>query len=242
MATARSIITAALKKSGVIGVGQTAQAEDANDAFDDLNDMIAQWQVKRWLVYHLVDSAFTSTGATSYTVGTGGNFNVARPNRIEAAFVRFLGSVSPQPDSTLKVLEAREDYNRIRLKPQQGFPQYIFYDAAFPTGAVFPWPVPTAGIYEIHLTLKEQLGAFANLNATVNLPPEYTAALKWNLTARICMSYALPVPSGIVALARDSLNTIRNANAQVPELKMPADVVPRRGGRYNVYTDQTNLN
>lgn len=238
MTTALQIVTAALKKSGVIGVGQTAAAEDANDAFDDLNDMVAQWQRKRWLVYRLVDVLFLSTGAVSYTVGVGGNFNVARPDRLEAAFVRLTSSNLPV-DMPLTLLQSREDYNRVRLKTQSGYPYWIFYDPAFPTGAVYPWPVATAGLYEIHLTLKEQLGAFANLNSTVNLPPEYTAALKWNLTARICMSYALPVPPGVVAMAKDALNTIRNANAQIPEARMPAGL-PGRGGRYNIFTDAPN--
>lgn len=239
MTTALGIVTAALKKSGVLGVGQSASAEDSNDAFDDLNDMLAQWARKRWLVYHLVDSSFISTGAQSYTVGPAGNFPFAnRPDRLEAAFVRQLNSTIA-PDLPLKVLQAREDYNRIRLKPQTGFPQCIFYDPDFPTGAVYPWPVPTTGIYEIHLTVKSQLAAFAALNTTIILPPEYMAALKWNLTARICASYAQPVPSAVVALARDALNTIRLANAQIPEARMPAGLV-RRGGRYNIFTDMPN--
>jgi hypothetical protein len=237
LTTALDIVTAALKKSGVVGQGQVAEPEDANDAFGDLNDMLAQWQRKRWLVYHLVDVAFTSTGAQSYTVGPGGNFNVARPDRVEAAFVRLLNATQ-QPDIPLTLLEARETYNRVVLKAQPGFPSYIFYDPAFPLGAVYPVWVPTAGLYEIHLTLKEQLGAFASLNSTVSLPPEYMAALKWNLTIRIHASYpGYPVSPEVVALARDSLNTIRNANAQLPELEMP---LSRRGGRYNIYTNQSH--
>jgi hypothetical protein len=257
MTTALQIVTSALKKSGVIGVGQTASAEDANDAFDDLNDMLAQWQRKRWLVYHLVDVGVTSTGVQSYTVGPGGDISVAaRPDRIEAAFIRYFGGTSgigsfiigvtpigggpPQVawDRPLQIIEAREDYNRIAIKSLASWPMAVFYDSAYPLGVVYPWPAPTAGSFELHLSLKEQLGAFANLNATVNLPPEYTAALKWNLTARVCVSYAQPIPPGIVAFARDSLAVIRNANAQIPEMQMPAGLAGTRG-RYNVYTDQS---
>lgn len=80
--TAGSIINLALKMSGVLGVGQTAQAEDANDALTIMNMMLAQWQRKRWMVYSLDDVAFTPTGALSYTVGAGGNVNIPRPDRI----------------------------------------------------------------------------------------------------------------------------------------------------------------
>lgn len=41
--TAGSIINLALKMAGILGVGQTATAEDANDAFTVLNMMLAQW-------------------------------------------------------------------------------------------------------------------------------------------------------------------------------------------------------
>ena len=61
--TAGSIINLALKMAGVLGVGQTASAEDSNDALTLLNQMLAQWQRQRWLVYSLDDVSFTATGA-----------------------------------------------------------------------------------------------------------------------------------------------------------------------------------
>jgi len=62
-ATASSIINLTLKMAGVLGIGQTASAEDANDALTLLNAMLAQWQRKRWLVYSLDDVSFPATGA-----------------------------------------------------------------------------------------------------------------------------------------------------------------------------------
>src|ERR1700722_5997638 len=94
--TPLDIVTQALKKAGVLGVGQTPLAEDTNDAFYDLNDMIAQWARKRWLMWHLLDVPLVSTGAMSYTVGIGGNFNTPRPDRLEAAFFRQI--VPSQPN------------------------------------------------------------------------------------------------------------------------------------------------
>jgi hypothetical protein len=95
----------------------------------------------------------TSTGAQSYTVGTGGDFNVARPDRLEAAFVRqLIPSGQNQIDFPLQILQAREDYNRIALKTMGTLPQVIFYDSAYPLGVIYPWPVPQASIYQIHLT------------------------------------------------------------------------------------------
>lgn len=230
------IITQALKKAGVLGVGQTPNAEDTNDAFLDLNDMIAQWARKRWLMWHLIDVDKVSTGALSYTVGPGGDFNTPRPDRLEAAFFRQLVNSQPnQIDYPLEIIEARETYNNIALKSLATFPYAIFYDAAYPMGVIYPWPVPQPNIYEIHLTLKDTLAGFTTLNQTVVMPPEYTAALKFNLALRLRQSYALPVDQVLVALAKESLNVIRGANTQIATLNMPQDLL--RPGLYNVFSD-----
>lgn len=237
MTTPADIIRQALKKAGVLGVGQTALAEDTNDAFYDLQDMLGQWQRKRWLVWHLVDYAYTSTGAESYTVGPGGNFPInPRPDKIESAFFRqTIVSQPNQIDYQLAIIPDRETYNRIALKQLTTFPQYLFYDSAFPTGLAYPWPLPLASIYEIHLTVKQTLNQFTSLNEDINMPLEYMAALKFNLALRIRQAYQLPPDIALVALAKDSLNVIRNANTQISRLQMPTDVI--RPGIYNVFSD-----
>ena len=236
--TPLDIITQSLKKAGVLGVGQTPLAEDTNDAYNDLQDMLGQWQRKRWLIWHLVDYAYASTGALSYTVGPGGNFNInPRPDRIESAFFRQIinESIPNQIDYPLDIIEAREDYNRISLKQLTSFPQYLFYDSAFPTGIAYPWPLLQANLYELHLTVKETLAQFTSLNEIIVLPLEYMAALKFNLAIRLRQAYSLPSDPILIGLAKDSLNVIRNANFQVGRLTIPVEL--QRGGIYNVYSD-----
>lgn len=238
MTTPREIINAALKKAGVLGVGQSALAEDTNDAYNDLQDMLGQWQRKRWLIWHLVDYAYMGTGAVSYTVGPGGQFPISpRPDRIESAFFRQIIQSQPnQIDYPLEIIEAREDYNLISLKQLQTFPQYLFYDSAFPTGLAYPWPLIQANLYELHLTVKETLSQFTSLSQTISLPLEYFAALKFNLAIRLRQAYQLPPDPALIGLAKDALNVIRNANVQISRLRIPTDLV--RPGIYNVFSDQ----
>ena len=237
MTTANDIITQALKKAGVLGVGQTALAEDVNDAFNDLNDMIAQWNRKRWVMWHLVATSFVSTGAQSYTVGPGGNFNIARPDRLEDAYFRQLIASNPnQIDYPLEILEAREDYDKIALKTLSTFPSYIFYDAANPMGSVYPWPVIPASLYSLFIVTKETLLQFATLTTALVAPPEFVAAMKWNLATRLCVSYQQPVSEDLKRLASDSLNVIRNANTQIPRLQVDPTLI--RPGLFNIYFDQ----
>ena len=233
--TPADLITLALKQTGVLGVGQTATAEDMNDGLVLLNMMLGQWSRKRWLLYHLLDASKISTGALSYSIGSGGDINVIRPDRIEDAFVRFVNQTAPnQVDTPLTVLPSREDYDRIPLKGQIGFPQVVFYDSGFPLGSVYVWPVPAAGLYEIHLILKADLGQLTSLTQRISLPPEYQEALLYNLAVRLCENWGRPQRPGTMALAKSSLAVLRAANTQIATLRMPDGLVR---GRYNVYSD-----
>lgn len=236
MTAAADIILQAQKAAGIIGSGQAASGEDTADALFHLNAMVGQWNRKRWLVYHLIDTAFTSTGAQTYTVGPGGNFNIPRPDRLEFAYFRqLINSVPNQVDYPLRLLEAREDYSRIRLKNLTTWPEVIFYDSANPLGIIYPYPIPQANLFEIHLVTKDTLSTFANPATAFSFPPEYLAALVWNLAVRLRAAYQLPADPVKIGLAKDALNVIRNANTQIPRLRMPSTLQGR--GVYNVFSD-----
>lgn len=237
MTTAADIIALALKDGGIVGVGQTALAEDTNDAFTRLNWMLSQWQRKRWLVYHLIDVFTNSTGALSYSVGPAGAFNTPRPDRIESAFARqLIPSGQQRVDYPLQILQSREDYNLISLKSMGTWPSVVFYDSAYPLGFLYIWPLPAASQFELHISLKQPLTQFGNLADEINLPPEYIPALSHNLAARLRPAYQMPPDPSITALALDSLNVLRGSNAQIPSLRMPNALVGR-GRSYNVYSD-----
>lgn len=237
MTTARDLINDALKDAGAIGVGQTALAEDINDGLKRLNAMMAQWSRQRWLVYHLIDVAFQADDSLNYSIGSGGDLNYPRPDRVEAAFFRqTVGVPGNQVDYPLTILNSREDYNRIALKAMDSFPACLFYDSGYPLGYIYIWPVPS-NQYEIHLSLKATLQSFASLNDAINLPPEYEEALRVNLAVRLKVKYQMPMDPQLIGLAKSALNVVRNSNAQIPTLEMPRDLV-RGGANYNIFSDR----
>lgn len=238
MTTPIELINLALKQSGVLGVGQTASAEDTQDAFKLMNMMLAQWQTDRFLVYHLITTSKPCTGAVSYTIGIGGDFNIPRPDRISSAFVRLTAQTAPnQVDYPLTLLQAREDYNRIAVKQQGSMPTALFYDSAYPLGNLFPWSVPDSQ-YSLFITTYEQLQKFATVADTINMPPQYEEAIMWNLAGRLRPMYGLGPEPTISALARASLNTLGGSNTQVPT--MTIDPILTSRGKYNVYSDIPN--
>lgn len=235
MTTPVELINLALKQAGVLGVGQTASAEDTNDVFKLMNMMLAQWSVKRNIVFRIADTACVATGSQTYTVGPGGNFNIPRPAKLVGAYCRQLNPPAQPIDFPLQLLSAQSDYGRVSTKTQKSMPSLVFYDPQNPLGVLYVWPVAITG-YELHILTLQPLNAFASLYEEITLPPEYEEALMLNLAGRVCMFYQIPLPQGLPQLAQASLATLRMANVQVPLMHMP-DFLVRRG-RYNVYSDR----
>jgi hypothetical protein len=160
MPTARDFIIIALKEAGVLGVGQTPLPEDINDCFILLNRMMAQWQKRRWLVPNLIDINAIGNSQISNLIGPGQYYNSARPDKIQAAYFKQLNSgntVTTDVSYMLRPIWSYENYAQIQLKNLTTWPQYYFYDAAFPNGNVFIWPIPDQ-TYEIHLIVKGPIG------------------------------------------------------------------------------------
>lgn len=232
MTTPVELINLALKKVGVLGVGQTAAAEDIQDAFTELNMMLAQWAVKRNVVHQILDVGIPSTGQQTYTVGPGGDYNMPRPSKIVGAYARQ--ETNPPIDYPLQVLPSMTDYVRIPTKTIASLPSTVYYDPQFPLGVLHVWPVSVVG-YSVHILALSPLARFETPYDDINLPPEYEEALMYNLAGRLFPSYGMPENQTVISLAAASLNTVRMANAQIGRLYMPADLVRR--GRYNVYSD-----
>ena len=238
------IVNAALFECGAIGVGQTPLTADLNDAWARLQWMLQQWERKRWMVYHLVDFSKVSTGAQSYTVGPGGDFDVGtpgvRPGRLNAAFTRQLQGTQNSVDYRLEILKSREDYDWITLKGLIAGPgEAAFLDTDWPLAKLYVWPVPQAGIYEIHISIHSPLPAsFSGLTATFNIPYEYYLAMVYNLAQRLRPKYRLGTYPGdpLPGMAKDSLQVVRTPNTQIARLRMPSTL--RRRGQYNIYSDR----
>ena len=233
---ALDLIRLALRDAQVNGVGQTPSDEENNDTFLHLNAMLAQWSRKRWLVFHLTDVSRIATGATSYSLMAGGDFDTPRTDRIESAFVRWITS-TPSVDTPITIINAREDWNRITMKTLAagGPPTSVFYDSGFPSGTLYFWPIPAAGLYELHVSIKAELSQIASLTDELVLPGEYLDALLYNLAKRARVMFGEGPDQDLNELAKGALNTLRQADAQIPALRMPAALMTSRG-RFSVYT------
>lgn len=243
MTTGRDIVYDALRRSGITGRGITPSATDTQDALVDLNDMLAQWRTKSLMVWDKLSTGFVGDGRiTPYTVGPGGDYNMTpRPNRIYSAFLRQLQSAGAGfVDTPLKVIDAREEYDRVSLKQLRSFPIAVFLDTALPLGQlyVYPWPSP-AGQYAVYITTKGTMPVVTLALDMAGFPEAYIPAMKFNLARRLRQSYGrgMKTDPELIAMANDALSTIEQMNIQLPEMTMPAGLLSSGGG-YNIFSDQ----
>jgi hypothetical protein len=241
MTTGSDIVIQGLKKAGILGIGRQPSAEDTQDALADLNDMLAEWNTQRWMIWHLLDLEFVSDGRTTpYTVGPGGNFNVARrPDRIESAYLRQFVSTGLNTDTFIKILPSYEEYAGITLKKLQSFSLYGFLDSSWPLANLYIYPWPNAATYGFHIQLKDVLPIIAMVTDLSSIPDHYVSAMKFNLARRLRQAYGKgmqPDPE-LNNAARNSLDVVKTSNIQVPELRLPRALIRMSSG-WNVFSDQ----
>lgn len=242
---AQDLCYLALKNASLLGVGQTPLPEDLTDVFNLLNGMLAIWSRKRWLIWHLLDIHVpTNSGQRAYQIGPGSDdFDFPRPDRIEFAYFRQFttgenASGGSPVDFPLEILQSMEDYGQVALKYLQSWPQAVFYDAAVPYGQILPVPIPNVPNSELHVLIKDTINQFPTLTTPWALPPEYFEAIWSNLAIRVVATFpGANINPATLGIARSALATIRTANAQVPELRMPTGMV--RPPLFNIISYQT---
>jgi hypothetical protein len=228
MATAGSLINDALRDLGVLGQGQVASGNDAADALNTLNQLIAYWNTRRLFIFAVTETAHTLTGAASYTIGTGGDINTTRPQKISAAAVRDNGV-----DVPIEVTDDAGRWSRVAVKALTGgTPVLLYYEQTYPLGRIYLYPL--GGSESLRLWLWSQLSSFTTVGTAVSLPPGYEPALRFTLATWLAPSYGKEVPSRIDQLARQAMRGIQQLNADAPMMMVDHPAVLRG---YNIITD-----
>lgn len=224
MASASDLIRRALRRIGVLGVGETATADETNDALACMNGLLEKWSLESLMIYRRVDLVHQMTGAASYTVGPTGDIVTARPISIMSAFAR-LGDLD-------RGIEIADDdrFNAISIKSlSAGWPLILRYSATMPNGRIDIWPVPDTS-YQLHLTVGMQFSAVEHSADELILPPGYERALLLSLAVDLCGEFQRPIPDGLAALAQDALATVQRANVEPAAACFDAALAPNRTG------------
>jgi hypothetical protein len=220
--TTGDIIRAAFLTAGVQGIGQPTSATDASTGFDLLREVLAGWRQDPGLAWVLKDYSVVSTGAVSYQLPD-------RPRRLASAFVRLLIPNQPQVgqmDRPQGIMTSRQQYNEIALKHLTTWPAAVWLEQTYPLPSIYVWPIPTADLYEIHVSYQSPLPTYTSLAQPLGLPDEYVEAIRYALAAKIAMDYGADPRPAQIARLRGVLARIRAANMQMADLEIDGSLLP----------------
>ena len=212
MTTAYDIIHGALRKIGAIAVGETLSADDSTTGLEQLNALLDLWSTEHLAVFNNNEYVLTlQAGKSTYTVGSGGDFDIPRPLRLSGSYTRL------QPTDTTVDYQCTEvDFSRwakIGIKNQPGpWPKVMYFNTSYPLAELIFWPVPSQNA-EFHLWADMVFSQFANLTDAVTLPQGYLLALQTNLAVLLAPEYGTQPAPELVEQARMTKTAIKALNA-----------------------------
>lgn len=154
----------------------------------------------------------TTQGNDSITYTVPGDFAIARPLRITGGFTRI-----NELDFPFDVYTTQEEYTSVLFKFQPGpWPTIGWYNNVYPYGLLNVYQAPGQNA-ELHLFTDTLLANLA-IGDTMQMPPGYARALKWNLAKELWTEYwgAAPIPNEITKNAHHSMQAVMAINMQPP--------------------------
>lgn len=204
-----------MQKAGILTKSEVPTSDEANDALDNLNDLLASWSNDSLMITSRVTETFTlSAGVGEYTIGIGQTLNTIRPIKIIESHVR-----QGQIDYPSMYLAPDEVYQGLELKTISSIPELLNYSNAYPYGTIKLYPYPSIA-YTLFLTSEKELSQLT-LNETVNLAPGWNRALIYNLAVELCPEYGQKVDPLTLKIANDSKGQLSKAIMRVRTLDCP---------------------
>lgn len=212
--TVRDLINGALLEIGAIANGETPTAAEAEDGLEIFNEMLEQWNLESLMIHTIREDRFpTVAGQRTYTLGTGGDWNIPRPEFIQNAFFREVTTDLRLP---MKILTDSE-FQEIRLPATiSTWPRWIYFDQDDPLMTVYLWPVPVL-INDIVLYSWKTLVGDATLDTTLAYPTGYKMALRYNLATQLANSFSATDSTlvRVEAKALESKANVKRRNKRV---------------------------
>lgn len=233
--SALDFITRALRLLNMIDPTEAPSAEDAEDAFQTLNDWIDSLGTQRLTIYALQRATKTLTsGTASYTIGDGGDIDVIRPVWIEqgsAGLILDIAAATPL-EYPLTVL-TDDQYKGVAQKTfQNGQVEAIYYDHNWSAalGRIYPFPIPNVSTTQLVLYLPTALTEFANLSTEYTFPPAYRRAIRYNLAMELANDFHVDPPAAVARIASDTMAWIKRANYRPSVVRIDPALTGKRGG------------
>lgn len=206
MPTGQQIITRAVSVLNIIDDGGAISASENAGLLIELNAMVDAWATEETLVPSISTAQYALTGAKNpYTYGTGGEFDGARPVRVDQAiFVATVGAVKTR--KPLRIVGSKEYFAHGDLAAAASSAEEVYLDFADDASArmkVYFFPVPSCPTTSwAEFEVWAAIAAWA-LGTNQNLPNGYEDAIVYGLAYRCIPRYGAIVNPAVAEVVTD---------------------------------------
>ena len=235
------IITSALVACGSQAAGEPVSPEDAQAGLVILNQMLDLWQIQRLLIFSIQRLIFTmNAGQQTYACGSGGDFNIPRPARVENYGVIIPSGIElPCRALTVKEWQMLPIGKTQTQALQTPVPYYVWDDPQMPLRMLSYWPTPSLGM-QATIYPWIALSYFPDLKTQFTFPPAYAELIKYSLAFRCGIEFPGDVERMplLKMMADESMDRIKVLNTGVQELSVSSlRAISGRTGHYDFYSD-----
>jgi hypothetical protein len=189
--TGNKIISAALRKIGVVGEGESASTIQLSDALPMLNGLISEFQAHGMFLWkrNELEIPFVA-GQDQYVLGEGQVIDTPYPLKVSQAIVSYSGGA--QVD-----MEIIPHFNfNLLTKNTSGIPIKGSYQPKNDVGIFYVWPIPdtsAASNNTLLLTYQEPFDVFVTGLEDIDFPREWVNPLVYGVASMLADDYMLPL-------------------------------------------------
>ncbi len=179
---AQDVINFALRKLGVVPLGQSASVNEVTPLLTDLNLMLKGWETSG---PHLWRKTFSSVSVTPLTQ----SYSLATDNPLRLEEVRFQYSDGHQ----MPMIEmSRIQYITLPLKNSQGFSTQWYFDPQEASQTLYVWPIlanPTTE--QICYTFQRRFQMCQKLTDSIDITQEWLLCIGYSFAEMLLPNYGI---------------------------------------------------
>ena len=234
MATARTIVTDALRELNILAMGETASADDADFVLGRLCRLLNSWNADGQTIYRTTFVEYLLTANLNpHTFGPSGATHTLtqRPVDIDAANL-VLTDQTPNAHVPITMRD-RAWYRNLSTPDITGsFPTDGYYDPTWPNGQLYLFPKPTTA-WKIELWLRLLLDDTLVIGDTFTMPPGYQEAVTNTLAEDIAGPFETGVSPDLEKKARASRARVFGQNSPSPRIAAADAGLGGQGGHFD---------
>lgn len=202
--TIDDLIREAYRSLNIIGERGSLTYEQLTQGLRFVNRLLDAWNTRFGLPPTISQDSFsTVAGQQSYTIGSGGNVNTTRPQRIINATITD-GDLTYSVDQ----INYHEWMNIYDKTDTSDVPSKFYYDPNVPLGIIYLWPKPSK-IVTFNYSQERNYSAYS-LGDSVNFTPGIERALVCNLAKELLSMYPSDaIGALIIQNAKESLDDLK---------------------------------